>query len=222
MGDFVILRLSIVEIALHGDSTTVEIISKNNVFLIYFILNSVSFLVQKISWEGIRHLLSFLYRKKHVPCAFVIYAVFSFEKSFWMGAFVIWRLSFVEIALHGDSTTVEIISKNNVFLVCFILNGVSFLRQKISWEGIRHLLSFLYRKKFVPCAFVIYAVFSFEKSFWMGAFVIWRLSFVEIALQGDSTTVDIFSKNNVLLICFILYGVSFLLQKISREGIRHF
>src|SRR5215510_4928893 len=221
MGAFVICRLSFVEIAGHGDSTTVEITHKNNVFLICFILNGVSFLLQKISWEGIRHLLSFLYREKLVPFAFVIFAIFSFEKSFWMGAFVIWRLSFIEIALQGDSTTVEIISKNNVFLICFILNGVSFLRQKISWEGIRHLLSFLYRKKLVPCAFVIYAIFSFEKSFWIGAFLIWRISFVEIALHGDSTTVDIFSKNNVLLICFILNGVSFLLQKISLEGIRN-
>src|SRR5215510_8406061 len=221
MGAFVICRLSFVEIAGHGDSSTVEITHKNNVFLIYFILNSVSFLPQKISWEGIRHLLSFFYRKKLVPCAFVIFAVFSFEKAFWMGAFVIWRLSFVEIALHGDSTTVEIISKNNVFLICFIINGVSFLLQKISWEGIRHLFSFFYRKKLVPCAFVIFAVFSFEKSFWMGAFVIWRLSFVEIALHGDSTTVKITSKNNVFLICFILNGVSFLLEKFSSEGIRH-
>src|SRR5215510_13627955 len=107
----------------------------------------------------------FLYRKKLVPCAFVIFAVFSFEKSFWMGVFVIWHLSFVKIALHGDSTTVEITSKSIVFLICFILNGVSFLLQKIYWEGIRHLLSFLYRKKLIPCAFVFFAVFPFEKSF---------------------------------------------------------
>src|SRR5262245_48090267 len=221
MGAFVIWRLSFIEIALHGDSTTVEITSKNIIFLICFIFNCVSFLLQKISWEGIRHLLSFLCKKKLVSCTFVIFAIFPFEKSLWIGAFVIWRISFVEIALHGDSTTVEIISKNNVFLICFILNGVSFLRQKISWEGIRHLFSFLYRKKLVPCAFVIYAVFSFEKSFWMGAFVICHLSFVEIALHGDSTTLEIISKNNVFLTCFILYGVSFLSQKISWEGIRH-
>src|SRR5262245_2004318 len=157
---FVICRLSFVEIALYGDLTTMEITSKNNVFLICLILYGVSFLLQKISWEGIRHLLSFLYRKKLVPCAFVIFAVFSFEKSFWMGAFVIWRFSFVEIALHGDSTAGEITSKNNVFLICSILNGVSFLLQKISWEDNRHLYSFLYREKLVPCAFVIFAVFS--------------------------------------------------------------
>src|SRR5262245_16909070 len=120
-----------------------------------------------------------------------------------MGAFFIWRLSFFEIALHGDSTTVEIISKNKVFLICLIFYCVSFLLQKISWEGIRHLLSFLYGKKLVPCAFFIFAVFSFEKSFGMGTFVIWRLSFVEIALHGDSTTVEITSKNNVFLVCFI-------------------
>src|SRR5215510_12925842 len=108
---------------------------------------------------------------------------------------------FFEIALHGDSTTVEITHKNNVFLICFILNGVSFLREKISWEGIRHLLSFLYRKKLVPCAFVIYAIFSFEISFWMGVFFIWHISFDEISLHGDLTTMEITSKNNVFLIC---------------------
>src|SRR5215475_4922233 len=89
-------------------------------------------------------LLSFLYRKKLVPCAFVIFAVFSFEKSFWMGVFVICRLSFVENALHVDLPTVQFISKSNVFVICFILNSVSFLLQKIPGEGIRHLLSFFY------------------------------------------------------------------------------
>src|SRR5262245_28229118 len=92
-------------------------------------------------------LLSFLYRKKLVPCAFVIFAIFSFEKSFWMGVFVIRRLSFVEIVLHWDSTTVEIISKNNVFLICFTLNGVSLHLQKISREGIRHFIEFFVQKK---------------------------------------------------------------------------
>src|SRR5215510_8291499 len=82
-----------------------------------------------------------------------------------MGAFVICRLSFVEIAGHGDSTTVEITHKNNVFLICFILNGVSFLLQKISWEGIRHLLSFLYREKLVPFVFVIFAFFLLKNLF---------------------------------------------------------
>src|SRR5215510_6871120 len=138
-----------------------------------------------------------------------------------MGVFFIWRLSFVEIALHGDSTTVEIISKNIEFLIFFIFNCVSFLLRKISREGIRHSLSFLWKKKLVPYAFVIFAVFSLEKSFWMGVFFIWRLSFVEIALHGDSTTVEIISKNTVFLIFLILIAVYFLLQKISLEGIRH-
>src|SRR5262245_3903346 len=89
-----------------------------------------------------------------------------------MGISAIWRFYFVEITLHRDSTTVAIISKNNVFLICFIFNGVSFLPQNISREGIRHLLSFLYRKKLVSCTFVIFAIFSFLKSFLIGIFFI--------------------------------------------------
>src|SRR5262245_58923806 len=126
-----------------------------------------------------------------------------------MGVLVIWHLSFVVIALHGDSTTVAIISKNNVFLICFIFNGVSFFLQKISRLGIQHLLSFSYRKNLLQCVFFIFSVFCFTKSLLMGVFVIWCISFVEVALHGDSTTMTIITKNNVILICFIFNGVYF-------------
>src|SRR5215475_9697226 len=65
-----------------------------------------------------------------------------------MGVFVIWRLSFVEIVMHGDSTTVAIISKNNVLVICFTFNGVSFF----------------FGKKFIGWAFDIYGVFCKEKN----------------------------------------------------------
>src|SRR5262245_66421273 len=75
-----------------------------------------------------------------------MFFVFFFGKSFWTCVFVFWHLSFGEIVLHGDSTTAALISKNNVFLICFILNGVFCFSNLISWQGIRHLLSILYGK----------------------------------------------------------------------------
>src|SRR5215475_13208050 len=64
-----------------------------------------------------------------------------------MIVFVIWRLSFEEIALHGDSTTVEFISKNNVFRIYFTLNSVSFFLETNFLEGDSTFTLFLYGKK---------------------------------------------------------------------------
>src|SRR5262245_13942136 len=100
----------------------------------------------------IRHLCCFFFFKIFLDVRF---SVFSFVCCSWMAVFLFWRFSFVEIALHGDSTTVEITSKNIIFLIGLIFNCFSFLLQKISWEGIRHLLSFSCKKKLVSWVFVI-------------------------------------------------------------------
>src|SRR5262245_48024603 len=100
------------------------------------------------------------FHKKFIGRAFVIYSIFCKGKNSFhahssslqffglsnrcrWAFFFIWRLCFVEIVMHGYSTTVAIISKNNILLICFIFNGVSIFLQKFSRQGVRHLLIFL-------------------------------------------------------------------------------
>src|SRR5262245_23773173 len=100
-----------------------------------------------------------------------------------MSKLAVRRFLFGEIAMHGDSTTVELFYKNNVFLICFILKSVSFFYKKFGRTAFDIYQDFCTEKTSFPVlvlknrfglANLLYGVFRFEKSPCMGTHPPWH------------------------------------------------
>src|SRR5262245_33921995 len=98
------------------------------------------------------------------------------------------------------------------FSMVFLLFGTNFL------VGHFVITQFFLGKVLLPCPFIVFSIFCFDKSFYTRISIVLKFSLGEIAMDGDSTTVALFVKNNFLVVRFILNGVSFVWnQLLGRE-----
>src|SRR5262245_57797171 len=99
------------------------------------------------------------------------------------------------------------------FSMWFLLFGTNFLERHFA------ITQFFLEKVLLPCPFIVFAVFCLDKSFYTRISIVLKFFFGEIAMHGDSTTISLFFKNNVLVIRFILNVVSFVWNKFLGKAI---
>src|SRR5262245_14548955 len=85
------------------------------------------FCLQKVSFKYVRYLWSFLNENNSFKLRSLSLPFQCFQQSFQTSIRLVWRLSFGEIELLRDSTTMALFPKNNVFIVHFYINCASFV-----------------------------------------------------------------------------------------------